>query len=74
MNALKKSLQRLVGAFAFIILVNDELYAIRDKNGLRPLSIGLLKDSYVVASETSALDAVWSFFCSRCNAWRDSPN
>lgn len=62
MNALKTSLQKLVGAFAFIILVNDELYAIRDKNGLRPLSIGLLKDSYVVASETSALDAVGASF------------
>jgi amidophosphoribosyltransferase len=62
MNALKKSLLRIIGAFAFIILVNDELYAIRDKNGLRPLSIGILEDSYVVASETSALDAVGASF------------
>lgn len=61
-NALKKSLPRLIGAFAFIILVNDELYAIRDKNGLKPLSIGTLDNSYVIASETSALDAVGATF------------
>ena len=61
-GALKKALPRLIGAFAFIILVNDELYAVRDKNGLRPLSIGKLGDAYVVASETSALDAVGATF------------
>ena len=61
-KALQKALPRLIGAFSFIILVNDELYAIRDKNGLRPLSIGSLKDSYIVASETSALDAVGATF------------
>lgn len=62
MKALKKALNRLHGAFAFIILVNDELYCVRDKNGLRPLSIGKLDDSYIVASETSALDAVGAEF------------
>lgn len=60
--ALKKALPRLVGAFAFIILVNDELYAVRDKNGFRPLSIGKLNESYIVASETSAIDAVGATF------------
>ena len=57
-RALKEALPRLIGAFAFIILVNDELYAIRDAHGLRPLSIGRLDNSHIVASETCALDAV----------------
>ncbi|WP_422478220.1 amidophosphoribosyltransferase [Pleomorphochaeta sp. DL1XJH-081] len=61
-TSLKRVLVELVGAFAFIIMVNDELYAVRDKNGLRPLSIGKLDDSYVVASETCALDAVGATF------------
>ncbi len=61
-DALKRSLVQIVGAFAFIILLNDELYAIRDRNGLRPLSIGRLEDSFIVASETSALDAVGASF------------
>lgn len=60
--SLKRVLPELVGAFAFIILVNDELYAVRDKHGLRPLSIGKLDDAYVVASETCALDAVGASF------------
>lgn len=60
--ALTEALKKLVGAFAFIILVNDELYAVRDKNGLRPLSIGKIGTAYIVASETSALDAVGAQF------------
>jgi len=32
--------RRLDGAFAFLILTEKSLYAVRDKNGLRPLSLG----------------------------------
>jgi len=51
--------QKLEGAFAFIILTKDCMYAIRDKNGLRPLAIAkCLDDGYAIASETCAFDIV----------------
>lgn len=57
------SLEKLDGAFAFLILIEDRLYAVRDKYGLRPLSIGILPNGgYVFASETCALDIVGAQF------------
>lgn len=57
------SLDRLDGAFAFLILIEDRLYAARDRYGLRPLSIGIMNDgAYVFASETCALDIVGAKF------------
>lgn len=61
-DAIKESLIYLEGAFAFLILTKDRLYAMRDRHGLRPLSIGTLDDGYVIASETCALDAVGATF------------
>ena len=57
------SLDKLDGAFAFLILVDNRIYAARDKYGLRPLSIGILPNgAYVFASETCALDVVGAKF------------
>jgi len=57
------ALEKLEGAFAFLILLNDRLYAIRDKYGLRPLSIGILPHGgYVVTSETCALNIIGAKF------------
>jgi amidophosphoribosyltransferase len=49
---------RLEGAYSFVIMINDAVYAIRDPHGFRPLCIGKLDDAYVVASETCALDMI----------------
>lgn len=58
-----QSLNMLDGAFAFLILIEDRLYAARDKYGLRPLSIGQLPNGgYVFASETCALDVIGAKF------------
>lgn len=58
-----KALDMLDGAFAFLILIEDRIYAARDRYGLRPLSIGMLPNgSYVLASETCALDVVGAKF------------
>ena len=57
------SLNRLEGAFAFLILVDNALYIARDKYGLRPLSIGQLSDgAYVISSETCAFEIVGAKF------------
>jgi amidophosphoribosyltransferase len=49
-------ISKLEGAFSFVLMINDKIYAIRDPHGFRPLCIGKLGDAYVVASETCALD------------------
>lgn len=61
-SAILQALNMLEGAFAFVILTKDRLYCVRDKYGLRPLSIGTLNGGYVVASETCALDICGATF------------
>ena len=61
-EAILQALNMLEGAFAFVILTKDRLYCVRDKYGLRPLSIGVLNGGYVVASETCALDICGATF------------
>jgi amidophosphoribosyltransferase len=46
------------GAYSLVILNNHALYAVRDPFGVRPLSLGRIGDSYIVASETCAFDLV----------------
>ncbi len=57
-DAIVEALNMIEGAFAFLIMTKNRIYACRDKYGLRPLSIGKLGDGYVVSSETCALDVV----------------
>lgn len=51
-------LARLEGAYSFVLMINDAIYAIRDPYGFRPLCIGKLDGAYIVASETCALDMI----------------
>ncbi len=57
-DAILDALQMIEGAFAFVIMSKDKLYACRDKYGLRPLSIGKLNGGYVVSSETCAFEVI----------------
>lgn len=50
------ALPHMKGAFSFVFLTNDAIFATRDPNGFRPLCIGKLGDSYVLASESCAFD------------------
>jgi amidophosphoribosyltransferase len=52
------ALSRVKGAFSLVLLTHDSLIAVRDPNGFRPLTLGRLEGSYVVASETCALDLI----------------
>ncbi|MFQ8705233.1 MAG: amidophosphoribosyltransferase [Thomasclavelia sp.] len=57
------SLNRLDGAFAFLILIENALYVARDKYGLRPISMGQLPNgAYVFSSETCAFEVVGAKF------------
>lgn len=61
-DAIVEALNMIEGAFAFLIMTENRIYACRDKYGLRPLSIGKLGDGYVVSSETCAMDVVGAEF------------
>ncbi|AYC30310.1 amidophosphoribosyltransferase [Paenisporosarcina cavernae] len=54
----KNALSLLKGAYAFLLLTEDEMMVALDPHGLRPLSLGKLGDAYVVASETCAFDII----------------
>ncbi len=56
------ALSRVKGAFSIVMLTDESLIAARDPNGFRPLSLGRLGSSYVVASETCALDLIGATF------------
>lgn len=51
-------LGQVKGAYSLLFLTESSMVAVRDPNGFRPLCLGKLKNSYVVASETCALDLV----------------
>jgi amidophosphoribosyltransferase len=57
-SAVKDALNRVKGAFAILFLTKNKLIAALDPNGLRPLVLGRLGESYLFASETCAFDAV----------------
>lgn len=60
--AIMDALNMIEGAFAFLIMTKNRIYACRDKYGLRPLSIGRLGDGYVLSSETCAFDTIGAEF------------
>lgn len=52
------SFDKFQGAFSMISLTKDKLIVFRDTYGFRPLVLGKLNGSYIVCSETCALDTV----------------
>lgn len=61
-NHIISALNKMEGAFSFLIMTKNRIYACRDKNGLRPLSIATLAGGYVVSSETCAFDIIGAKF------------
>ena len=57
-EAVKKAMMKLKGAYSIIISSPRKLIGARDPHGFRPLVIGKRDNSYILASETCALDAV----------------
>ncbi|WP_428026293.1 amidophosphoribosyltransferase [Arcobacter sp.] len=58
-DRIKEALDKTVGAYCFIIQSRSKQFVIRDRYGIRPLSLGKLKSGgYIVASETCAFDLV----------------
>lgn len=57
-DSVKESISMIKGGYAFVILSDDTMIALRDPHGLRPLVLGQFEDAYMVASESCAFDTI----------------
>ena len=62
LSRITDALFQIEGAYALSILTNKKLIGVRDPVGIRPLVLGELKGSYILTSETCALDMVGANF------------
>jgi amidophosphoribosyltransferase len=61
-SAIAEALLEVRGAYSILILGQEGIFAARDPNGIRPLSLGVREGSPVVASETCAFDLIGARF------------
>ena len=52
------AVRKIEGAYSLVFLSRTKMFAMRDRFGFRPLSLGRVGDGYVVASETCAFDLI----------------
>jgi amidophosphoribosyltransferase len=62
LDKLIDALFQIQGGYSLVLMTNKKLVGVRDPFGIRPLVIGKLNDSYILASETCALDIVGATF------------
>ncbi|MFA7229327.1 MAG: amidophosphoribosyltransferase [Melioribacteraceae bacterium] len=55
-DQIREALQKVEGAYSIVIMTNDKLIGARDPHGFRPFCVGKLNGSFIVTSETCALD------------------
>jgi len=56
------ALKQIKGAYSLVCLSENEVIGVRDPLGVRPLALGKLEDSYILASETCAFDIIGADF------------
>jgi amidophosphoribosyltransferase len=61
-DRIRYAMRRLQGAYSLVIMTPQQLYAVRDPFGVRPLCLGMIDHGWVVASETCALDHIGANF------------
>ena len=61
-EAVRSMMEKVRGSYALVLLAKDKLIGIRDPYGIRPLCLGRVGSSFVLASESCALDAVGAEF------------
>jgi len=62
LDRIKDAVTKIEGAFSLVFLSRTKMFAMRDRFGFRPLSLGRVGDGYVVASETCAFDLIGAEF------------
>jgi amidophosphoribosyltransferase len=55
-DQLAQALTRVRGAYTLLLLTPSSIIAVRDPSGFRPLTLGRLGETWLLASETCALD------------------
>src|SRR5215472_4950603 len=60
--AIAEALLEVRGGYSDVILSREGIFAARDPNGIRPLSLGIREGSPVAASETCAFDLIGAKF------------
>jgi amidophosphoribosyltransferase len=58
LDAIEAVCKKLVGSYALTILVDGELYGVRDPMGIKPLAVAKRDDEFILASETVAFDVI----------------
>ncbi|MDR0890948.1 MAG: amidophosphoribosyltransferase [Endomicrobium sp.] len=53
-----KAVRKLIGAFSIVILKNNTLIGVKDIHGFRPLVLGKVGKSFILSSETSAVEVL----------------
>lgn len=62
-EAVNQAMYRIKGAYSLVVMSATKMIAARDPHGFHPLCYGVTKEgTYVIASETCALDAVSAAF------------
>jgi len=61
-DKLIETLFQIQGGYSLVLMTNKKLVGVRDPFGIRPLVIGKLNESFILASETCALDIVGAKF------------
>ncbi|MCB2081204.1 MAG: amidophosphoribosyltransferase, partial [Rickettsiales bacterium] len=61
-ECLVDALKQVQGAYSMVVLAEGRMIGVRDPLGVRPLVLGRLGSSYVLASETCALDIIGARF------------
>ncbi|MEZ4357695.1 MAG: amidophosphoribosyltransferase [Eubacteriales bacterium] len=57
-NAIEKTMEKIRGSYALVIMTEDKLIGVRDPLGIRPLCLGKMDNSYMIASESCAFDSI----------------
>ena len=61
-DRIKEMMECVYGSYALVLMTRTHVYGVRDPWGIRPLCIGKLGDTYMVASESCAFDVLGAEF------------
>lgn len=62
LQAAKACMEKLKGSFAVVMMTEDSLIGMRDPQGIRPLCLGKMGESFLIASESCAFDTIGAKF------------
>ncbi|WP_035379313.1 amidophosphoribosyltransferase [Fervidicella metallireducens] len=57
-KSIKETMTKIKGSYSVLMQIKDKLIGFRDPRGIRPMCIGKLKDSFILASESCSLKAI----------------